>query len=87
MRKGTLAAVAFGFLALAACGRGDQDKLNDADLNAENQSLDELSNDAANLASESQVLENQAEQIEQEAQATDDAAGAETPADENISGM
>jgi hypothetical protein len=82
MNKGTLAAVAFGLFALTACGRGDQDQLNAADIN-EMQSLDELSNEAANVAAEAEVLENQAANLEQEAQET----GPETPADENIAGM
>ena len=84
MRKASLAVVAFGLLGLAACNRSNPDQLN---ADETNQSLDELSNDAANLASESQALENQAEQLNQEAQSADNAAGAETPNDENIAGM
>ena len=82
MNKGTLAAVAIGLLALTACGRGDEDQLNAADIN-EMQSLDDLSNEAANVAAEAEVLENQAANLEQEAQQT----GPETSADENIAGM
>lgn len=85
MRKITLAAVGFGLLAVAACGRSDQDQINTAEAN-EMESLDELSNDAANVAAEAAVLENQAAQLEQEAQATE-TTGPETPADENIEGM
>jgi hypothetical protein len=85
MNKASLAAVGFGLLALSACGRGDQDRLNATDIN-EMQSLDELSNDAANVAAEAEALENQAANLEQESQ-TDGATGAETPADENIAGM
>jgi len=85
MKKASLAAVAFGVLAIAACDRGNQDQLNASDMNV-TQNLDELSDDAANLVSESQALENQAEQLNQEAQ-TENAQGAETPADENIQGM
>ena len=85
MKKASFVAVGVTLLALAACNRGNQDQLSENDLNA-TQSLDELSNDAANLASESQVLQNQAEQLNQEAQ-SDNAAGPQTPADENIQGM
>jgi len=85
MRTARVAAAAAAILMLAACGRSDQDQLNEADIN-EMQSLDELSNDAANVAAEAEVLENQAASLEQEAQSTD-AAGPETPADENIAGM
>jgi hypothetical protein len=84
MKKSGLAVVAFGFLALAACGRNNQDQLNQADMNSAD-NLDMLANDAANAASEQDVLQNQQEQLNQEA--TDNASGAETPADENIQGM
>jgi hypothetical protein len=84
MKKSGLAVVAFGFMALAACGQNNQDQLNQADMNATD-NLDMLANDAANQASEQDVLQNQQEQLNQEA--TDSAAGAETPADENIQGL
>lgn len=86
MKKASLAAIASGLLALAACDRGNQDQLNASEANAA-ENLDELSNDAANLASESQQLENQAAQLNEQAQAVDNASGPETPADENIQGM
>jgi hypothetical protein len=86
MKKFTMAAVLFGALALTACNRGDEDQLNAADIN-EMQSLDELSNEAANVAAEAEVLENQAANLNAEAQSTDNATGPETPADENIAGM
>ena len=85
MKKASLAAVAFGLLALAACDRSNPDQLSENDVNA--QSLDDLSNDAANVASESQELQNQAANLENQAQNLDNAAGAQTPADENIQGM
>lgn len=85
MKKASLAAVAFGLFALASCNRSNPDQLNANDINA--QSLDQLSNDAANVASESQQLENQAANLQNQAQNVDNAAGAQTPADENIQGM
>ena len=85
MKKASFVAIAVTLLGVAACNRGNQDQLNASDLNA-TQSLDELSNDAANLASESQQLQNQAEQLNQEAQ-SDNAQGPQTEADENIQGM
>jgi predicted small lipoprotein YifL len=86
MKKSGLAVVAFTFLALAACGQKNQDQLNQADTNATTtDNLDMLANDAANQASEQDVLQNQQEQLNQEA--TDSAAGPKTPADENIAGM
>ena len=82
MSKASLAAVAFGLLALAACGRSDEDQLNATETNAIADDLDALSNQAANLA-EAEALENQAEQLNQEATDT----GAETADEENIAGM
>lgn len=86
MKRLSLAATALALLALAACGRSDQDRLNATDANATAESLNQLSDEAANVAAEATELENQAEQLNQEAQA-DDASGPETPADENIAGM
>ena len=85
MKKSGLAIVAFTVLALAACGQKDQDQLNQADMNATTDNLDMLANDAANQASEQDALQNQQEQLNQEA--TVNAAGPQTPADENIAGM
>lgn len=84
MKKSKLAVLGLGLLALAACGQGNQDQLNQADLNSESQNLDELSNEAANAASEENVLQSQQEQLNQDAGS---GAGAKTPADENIQGM
>lgn len=84
MKRLSLAATTLAVFALAACGRGDQDQLNAAETNA-TETLDELSNEAADVAAEAAELENQAAQLNQEAQS--DAAGPETPADENIAGM
>ena len=86
MKKASIAVAALTLLALAGCNRGNQDQLNAADVNG-TKSLDDLSNDAANVASEAQALQNQAEQLNEEAKAVDNATGPETPADENIQGM
>ena len=86
MNRLGLAATTLALLALAACGRGDQDQLNATDTNASIETLDELSDDAANVAAEAAELKNQAAQLNQEAQAIDE-TGPETPADENIAGM
>lgn len=83
MKKASLAAVAFGLLALAACGRGDEDRLNAVETNAVEDDLNALSDQAANLAAEAQVLENQADQLNQEAQAET----GNTADEENIQGM
>lgn len=88
MKKISLAAAALGMLAASACDRGKQEQLgNDVELNAPEpaEGLNALSDQAAEVAAEAQELENQAAQIDQEA--TQDASGPETPADENIQGM
>lgn len=85
MNKARLAVVAFALLALAACGRSDEDRLNVTD-NEVAEDLNALSDQAANVAAEAEALEDQAANLEQEA-ASDNAAGPETPADENIAGM
>ncbi len=84
MKKSGLAVVAFTFLVLAACGQKNQDQLNQADMNATD-NLDMLANEAANQASEQDVLQNQQQQLNSET--TDNAPGVQTPADENIQGM
>ena len=88
MKKISLAIATVGLLALAACNRGNEEQLGDnVELNAvPAEDLNALSDDAANLASESQQLENQAADLDAEAE-TDSATGAQTPADENIQGM
>ena len=84
MKKATLIAVTCALVALSGCNSGNQDQLNANDVG---QNLDQLSNDAANVASEAQELQNQAANLDNQAQAVDNAPGAETPADENIQGM
>ena len=88
MKKISLAIATVGLLALAACNRGNEEQLGDnVELNAvPAEDLNALSDDAANLASESQQLENQAAELDAQAE-TDNATGAQTPADENIQGM
>lgn len=89
MKKVSLAVAGFGLFALAACDRTNHDQLNSVDSNAAatSDNLNALSDQAANVASEAQVLENQAAQLNKEAKAASNAAGARTPADENIQGM
>lgn len=86
MNKASLAAIGFGLLALAACGRSDQDQLNTTEINSM-ETLDDLSNDAANVAAEAEALEDQSAQLEREARSAENAAGPQTPADEDIQGM
>jgi hypothetical protein len=87
MRNASLAAIASATLALAACGGSNQEQLNQSDLNqSQSEDLNVLSDEAARVANEAAALENQAAQLQNEAQ-SEDAAGPQTPADENIQGM
>ena len=90
MKKISLAAAALGLLAVSACDRGKQEQLgNDVELNAAQPTddLNALSNQAAEVAAEAEQLRNQAAELELESDGTENAAGPETPADENIQGM
>ena len=93
MRKIGLAITALGLLGVAACDRGSEDRLgDDVEVNAvPPEDLNALSDQAANLAAEAEALENQSQELAEEAtnatNAVDNAAGPETPADENIQGM
>ena len=89
MKKISLAAAALGLLAVSACDRGKQEQLgNDVELNAQpTEDLNALSDQAARVAAEAEQLRNQAAELEQESDGTENAAGPETPEDENIQGM
>ena len=94
MKKISLAIAGVALLALAGCDRGsDQEQLGDnvqTDAIAPTEDLNALSEQAANIAAEAQQLENQAAELNQEAETAapvDTAAGPETEADENIQGM
>lgn len=91
MRKFGLAIAALGLLAVAACDRGSEDRLGDnVEVNAAPaEDLNALSDQAADLAAEAEALENQSQQLDEEASnaVADEATGPETPADENIQGM
>jgi outer membrane murein-binding lipoprotein Lpp len=89
MNKLALATAGFALLSLAACGRGEQDRLDETQLNQGQveDRLDKLASDAANLANEAEDLERQAVQLNRQAQAIEEPAGDETDYDEDIEGM
>ncbi|QIL02872.1 hypothetical protein G7078_08800 [Sphingomonas sinipercae] len=92
MKKFNLAIAGAAMIALAGCDRGNQDQLGDnvqTDAVPPSEDLNALSDQAANIAAEAQQLENQAAELNQEADAAinDNAVGPETEADENIQGM
>jgi len=90
MNKISLAAAVLAVAALSACDRGKQEQLgSDVELNtsaAPTEDLNALSDQAAKVAAEAEQLQNQAAKLEQEG-ANENAAGPQTPEDENIQGM
>ncbi|QNM83167.1 hypothetical protein H8M03_02065 [Sphingomonas sabuli] len=89
MKHASLAIAAIASLALAGCGGRDEDQLDESEINAPQAAdLNQLSDEAAGVASEAAALEEQAAQLENQVNATTETeAGPETPADENIEGM
>lgn len=85
MKKVAFALAGVAALSLAACGGGNQDAVDNAEMNQPASELNELSSDAANDAAnaEAAALGTQQQQLEQE-------NAVEAPADEqeqNVSGM
>jgi hypothetical protein len=90
MNKLALATAGFALLSLAACGRGEQDRLDETQLNQSQveDSLDELASDAANLANDAEELDRRATQLDQQQQQqANEPGGDETDEDEDIAGM
>ena len=86
MKRLTFAFVGAAALTLAACSGGDQDTVDNAEMNQPPAELNDLSSDAANdaAAAEAAALGTQQQQLEEEN------AAQNTPVDEdeqNVSGM
>ena len=87
MKKFGFALVGAASLALAGCGGTNDDALNNAQNADASANLDALANAAAADA-EAEALGNQAAQLNQESNATDELnATGTTPAEENVAGM
>ncbi len=82
--------VAIGGVALmtGACNRGNEDQVNNAEINQPATDLNALANDAANNA-EADALGNQQQQLEQEnaANSSDNTVNPEDADEQNVSGM
>ena len=86
MKKLTFVLVGTVVLLTAACNRGNEDEVNNAEMNQPASDLNALANDAANT--EVNNLGNQQEQLNNEASAVDDNTINPKDADEqNVSGM
>jgi len=82
--------VAIGGVALmtGACNRGNEDQVNNAEMNQPAPELNALANEAANTANEAEALNTQAQNLANEANAVSDNTVNPKDADEqNVSGM
>ena len=88
MKKFGFALAGAASLALAGCGGGNDDALNNVDAyNESGADLNALATDAANDA-EAEALGNQAAQLNEEGNAADELNAADTTeAEENVAGM
>ena len=88
MKKLVFAMLIAPALVVGACNDGNQDQVNNAELNQPWVELNDLANEAANTASEANALANQAQNLANETnQATDDTANPKDDDEQNVSGM
>ena len=75
-------------LMVGACSGGNEDQVNNAELNQPAAELNDLANEAANTAMEANALADQAQNLANEANAaTDNTANPEDADEQNVSGM
>ena len=75
-------------LMLGACSGGNEDQVNNAELNQPAAELNDLATDAANTAAEANALANQAQNLADEANAAaDNTANPEDADEQNVAGM
>jgi hypothetical protein len=80
--------VGAGALLTAACNKGNEDQVNNAEMNQPAPELNALANEAANTANEAEALNTQAQNLANEANAVSDNTVNPKDADEqNVSGM
>ena len=87
MKRLTFALASTATLLLAACGGGNQDQVNNAEMNqAGAEDLNALANNAAADNAEAQALGNQQDQLNQE-NSNDDTVNPADADEQNVSGM
>ena len=75
-------------LLAGACSGGNDDQVNNAELNQPAAELNDLANEAANTATEANALANQAQDLANEANAAaDNTANPEDADEQNVAGM
>jgi hypothetical protein len=86
MKTLTFVLIAGAALVTAACNRGNEDQVNNAEMNqAGVEELNNLSSEAANDAAEAAALGNQQDQLNQAA--ADNTANPEDEQEQNVAGM
>lgn len=89
MKKLTFAVIGAVTLITGACSGGNDDQVNNAEMNQTGAELNDIANDAANNAAEAENLAMQQQQLDANnaAQATDNAVNSEDADEQNVSGM
>ena len=88
MKRLAFALTGTAALLAGACSGGNDDQVNNAELNQPAAELNDLANEAANTATEANALANQAQDLANEANAAaDNTANPEDADEQNVSGM
>jgi len=88
MKKLTFAVIGAAALMTGACSGGNDDQVNNAEMNQPSAELNDIANDAAANAAEAQNLAAQQQQLEaNNAEAADNTVNPEDADEQNVSGM
>jgi len=88
MKKLSFAVIGAVALMTGACSGGNDDQVNNAEMNQPSAELNDIANDAAANAAEAQNLAAQQQQLEaNNAEATDNTVNPEDADEQNVSGM
>ena len=88
MKKLTIVLIGSGALLTAACNKGNDDQVNNVELNQPAAELNDLANEAANTANAAEALNTQVQNLANETNAVEDNTVNPKDADEqNVSGM
>lgn len=85
MKKLAFALIGTGALLTAACNRGNEDQVNNVEMNQPAPELNALANEAANVANEADALNAQAQNLENES--TDNTVNPKDADEQNVAGM
>ena len=88
MKKLTIVLIGSGALLVAACNKGNDDQVNNVELNQPAAQLNDLANEAANTANAAEALNTQVQNLANETNTIEDNTVNPKDADEqNVSGM